>query len=200
MADLNAGQRMSLRTPLSTGMVIALHSAEQDLALCSKGVSAANPKGYLIETKIQLHNMTTAGYIGDIVLEISIRRAENAVLFNAQAKESVLDGWGQPESIPLSMVNPSPSTSGLTILVCDRGDKYQILFNLSTVHYFTKRFPGPATWVTYLDMSYGKVTETLSETLTVNVRKIKALPAHERGPIESGKYVHVLQISGTHSL
>ena len=197
MSDSNAGEWMDLRPPLSSGMVIALHSAEQYLALCSKG----NPKGYQIETNIQLLNSTE-----DVVLEISIRRAENAVLFNAQAKESVLDGWGQPESIPLSMVNPSPSTSGLTILVCDRGDKYQILFNLSTVHYFTKRFSGPATSVKYLDrshisvVSYGKVTATLSQALRVSVRKINALPAHERGPIDSGKYVHVLQISGTHSL
>jgi len=197
---LNAGYWMNLPIPLSTGMVIAFHSAQQDLAPCSKGASAANPNGHPIETNIQLCNTKVGRDTGHILLEISIRRAENAVLFNAQAKESVLDGWGQPESIPLSMVNPSPSTSGLTILVCDRGDKYQILFNLSTVHYFAKRFPGPTTSVLYLDESNGKPTSTLSETLKVNVRKINALPAHERGPIDSGKCVHLLQIYGTYIL
>jgi len=189
---------VQLPDPFSSGfnaMLIAFHSAQQDLALCSQGASTANPKGYPIETNIRLYNDK-----GDVILEISIRRAQNAVVFNAQAKESVLDGWGQPESIPLSMFNPSPSTSGLTILVCDRGDKYQILFNLSTVHYFVKRFRGPATSVEYLDKSHGKPTSTLSQTLTVNVQRIDALPAHERRPIDSGKYVHVLQIFGTHSL
>ena len=192
---LDDGEWEGLPTPLSPGMVIAFNSTQHDLSLCSKGVSAANPKGYPIATNILLLNKT-----GDVVLQISIRRARNAVLFNAQAKESLLDGWGQSESIPLSMVNPSPLTSGLTISVCDRGDKYQILFNLSTVHYFAKRFPGPATSVVYLDKSNGKPTLTLSDSLTVHVRKIDTLPAHERGPIESGKYVHVLQNCEIHNL
>lgn len=180
----------NLPTRLSSGMVIAFNSAGCNLAPCSKGASAANPEDYPIETNIQLFNK-----IEDVVLEISIRRAQNAVLFNAQAKESVLDGWGRPESIPLNIVNPSPLTSGLTILVCDRGDKYQILFNLSTVHYFTKRFPGPATSVKYKDQFAGLPTSTLSYWLKVYVRKIHTLPAHEREPIESGKYVYVVQIS-----
>ena len=192
---LEDGEWEGLPTPLSSGMVIAFNSAQHDFTLCSKGVSAANPKGYPISTNISLFNK-----MGDVVLHISIRRARNAVLFNAQAKESVLDGWGQPESIPLSMVNPSPLTTGLTILVCDRGDKYQILFNLTTVHYFTKRFPGPATAVFYLDKSNGKPTSTLSNSLTVHVRKIDTLPIHEKGPINSGKYVYVLQNCEIHTL
>lgn len=193
--QLDAGQWERLPIPLSTGMVVAFNSAQHDLTLCSKGISAANPKGHPIATDIRLLNKTA-----DVVLQISIRRAQNAVVFNAQARESLLDGWGQPESIPLNIVNPSPLTSGLTISVCDRGDKYQILFNLTTVHYFAKRFLGPATSVEYLDKSFGNSTPTLSEELTVDVRKIDTLPAHERGPIDSGKYVHFLQNFGTHRL
>ena len=189
MGFLTDGQWLVLQTPLTAGMVVTLNSDKQDLSPCSKGASTANPKGGPIQTNIQLLNDED-----DVVLEISIRREQNSVLFNAQAKQSALDGWGQPESIPLSVINPSPSTSGLTILVCDRKDKYQILFNLTTVHYFAKRLPGPATSVQYVNRSPGNPTLALSVTLKVDVRKIDSLPAHEKGPINSGRYAHVPQI------
>lgn len=182
LIHLEDGEGAYLRTHLFKGMVVAFHAAQHNLAPCPRGPSTDNPKGYPIETDIHLLNK-----IGDVVLKISIRRAQNAVLFNAQAKESLLDGWGRPESIPLNIVNPSPPTSGLTISVCDRGDKYQILFNLSTVHYFAKRFPGPATLVFYDDKSCGKPTPTLWNTLTVHFRTIGLLPGHQKGPIESGQ-------------
>ena len=159
-----SGAHVDLETPLSTGMVVALSSGHHDFTPCSDVANSANPKGHRIETNINLENKA-----GDVVLQISIRRAQNVVLFNAKAKNSVLDGWGQPESVPMNLINPSPSTSGLTILVCDRGDKYQILFNLTTVHYFVKRREGAACLVKYEDKSCDKPTPTLSPTLLVSV-------------------------------
>jgi len=189
-ASVASGYRMLLKSHLCTEMVIALRSDLQDFTPCSNVANSANPKGHPIETEINLENKT-----GDVVLQISIRRSQNAVVFNAQVKQSLLDGWGQPESVPLNVINPSPSTSGLTILVCDRGDKYQILFNLTTVHYFAKRMYGPVSSLTYQDKSCGKPTPTLSAELKVHVRDLDDLPSHERGPINSGKHVHILEFA-----
>jgi len=106
MARLSNGEWLGLTTPLTAGMVIIINSDEQDLSPFPNGPGAAKPKGP-IETNIQLLNDAK-----DVVLEISIRRAQNAVLFNSRAKESALDGWGQPESIPLSVVGPPPRPQG----------------------------------------------------------------------------------------
>lgn len=175
MADtLKLGDTIFLKTPLQMGMVIAFKSEHFDLTSSSD----------LGSTKLQLWNEDN-----DIVLQILIQRRPNMVLFmlNACRQLSLLDGWGKAEEIRNVASSWSP-TSNFTISVHDCGDQYQVLFNLTTVHYFHKRFSitSTATKVTYLQESGAG---TLSQSLKVSVYKVTSLPSEEKLAIQTGRQV-----------
>jgi len=80
---------------------------------------------------------------GDCLLVIAIRRYENAIVFNSKTAEG---DWGPEERETLDDKFPGPNT---TITVYDHGDRYQILFDYHTVHYYTKRITKNANSISY---------------------------------------------------
>ncbi|KAH7917729.1 galectin [Leucogyrophana mollusca] len=79
----------------------------------------------------------------DNLLHISIRRAENAIVFNAHEVDK---DWGKEERVPLKGAFVGPDT---VITVVDHGDRYQILTDYHTVHYFNKRISGNVNQLSY---------------------------------------------------
>ncbi|KAF8465530.1 galectin [Kalaharituber pfeilii] len=81
----------------------------------------------------------------DILLQFSVRRTENAIVFNSRRHGA---GWGQEESIQLA--GAFTSSGKTTITAYDHGDRYQILIDGRTVKTFNKRIHEPATQAAYL--------------------------------------------------
>lgn len=179
---LELGGTIFLKTPLQMGMVIAFKSEHLDLTPSDLG-----------PTKLQLWNENN-----DIVLQILIQRRPNMVPFmlNACRQMSPVDGWGEAEEIRNVASSWSPAAN-FTISVHDRGDQYQVLFNLTTVHYFHKRFSmsSTATKVTYLQ-EYG--ARTLSRLLKASVFKVASLPSKEKLAIQTGRQVQNVFFAGNH--
>ncbi|KAJ7690387.1 hypothetical protein B0H17DRAFT_936144, partial [Mycena rosella] len=68
----------------------------------------------------------------DIVLHISFRRDENAIVVNARSSA----GWLSEER---TSFGNKLEGNNYTVTVYDHGDRYQIAFNGRTGHYFTKQ-------------------------------------------------------------
>ena len=68
----------------------------------------------------------------DFLLHVSLHQEENAIIFNSR---NVRGEWGceDRERVQGTFENPS-----INIIVCDHGDKYQVLFSYQTVHYCKK--------------------------------------------------------------
>ncbi|KAI9454510.1 hypothetical protein HD554DRAFT_2043017 [Boletus coccyginus] len=75
---------------------------------------------------------------GNVLLHISFRRAENAIVFNTK---KVGVGWGQEERVPLDGKIATPA-SNTAIMVFDFGNHYQILIDYRSVHSYNKRLAG----------------------------------------------------------
>jgi len=167
-ATLQLEETILLKTPLQKGMVLTFKSDYLDLTPSDLG-----------STRLQLWNKDK-----DVVLQILIQRRPSRVLFNAGTQLSPLDGWGRAEEIT-NITNSWP-TSNFAISVHDCGTQYQVLFNLTTVYYFHKRFSttSTVTKVTYLQESRA---ETLHRSLKVSVYNLAALPAKEKQAIETGR-------------
>ncbi|KIM47202.1 hypothetical protein M413DRAFT_23445 [Hebeloma cylindrosporum] len=171
---LEVGGSIRLKSPLTKGMILALKSRRLDLSAPKH--KSTDPM------KLQLWNKA-----GEIVLQILIYSKENMVSFNSRTQVSLLDGWGERETI-FHIATSFQSTSRFTISVHDCGDKYQILFNLTTVHFFQKRFSinSSATKVTYRQGSGNDSPTTLSPSLQVSVYSSDALPTVEKKAIQLG--------------
>jgi hypothetical protein len=175
--DLQKGAE--LRLDISQETIIAFKSTVFDLA--KLGIF----KGGAQETYLDLYNGND-----DILLSIMIRRGQNKVFLNDRASKSLVDGWGQTQSIDLSPVDVERwKRSGVTISIHDCSTRslprYQILFDLTTMCYFNKRFPGSAKKVTYSDR-FAKSSQ-LSDPLKVFFYKLEDLAAQERQSIVSGR-------------
>lgn len=72
---------------------------------------------------------------GDLLLHISFRRAEDAIVFNT---DIVGSGWGREERVTLfgKIATPAYKTA---IIVFDFVDRYHILIDYRTVHSYKKR-------------------------------------------------------------
>jgi hypothetical protein len=81
----------------------------------------------------------------NLLLHISFRRAEDAIVFNAM-KTGV--GWGPEERVPLDGKISTPA-SNTAIMVFDFGSHYHILIDYRTVHSFKKRLFGNVRSVSY---------------------------------------------------
>ena len=82
---------------------------------------------------------------GDVLLTVAIRRAANAIILNSKP----VDGsWGTEEKVTLEgrFVSDGLNT---TITVYDHGDRFQVLIDYNTIHYFVKRIEKNGTAVSY---------------------------------------------------
>ena len=184
--DLIPGKEFPLLNS-SAGKIIAFKSTRFDLHLLphpttNLRATAARSSA----THLDLYNIKN-----DIILRITIRFGQNKVFFNDRADKSLLDGWGQEKSVDLNPVDVERwKRLGVTISVYDpyprahSKEQYQILFDLTTVFYFDKRFPEPA-----IKMGYSLTAEYqhLSVPLKFFCYGLDDLPLVERQAIESGK-------------
>jgi hypothetical protein len=186
--DLSAGKDLPLR--LVPGRIVALKSAKFDLTVPSDNDWASvSPR-----MDLDLWNINN-----DLILRITILRGRNKVFFNDRADKSLLDGWGQEKSVELSQVDVDKwQRSGVTISVHDCStaskEQYQILFDLTTMCRFDKRFPGPAIMIHYSAQKSPDGTSDsgipaqgiLSDPLKVLTYKLDDLPPVEKQALNSG--------------
>jgi hypothetical protein len=187
--DLSAGNELPL-DDLSPGMIVALKSAKLDLTVPSdKGWASVSPR-----MDLDLCNIDN-----DIILRITILRGTNKVFFNDHANKSLLDGWGQEKSVELSQEDVDRwQRSGVTISVHDcstpSNEQYQILFDLTTIYYFDKRFPGSPIKIEYSAQRSPDDTSDsgipahgiLSDSLKVFTYNVDDLPLMEKQAVKSG--------------
>ncbi|PVF99326.1 galectin [Serendipita vermifera] len=121
---------VTLKSELKADGIVIFQSAKLDLHPSPTGTNTID------NTALNLINGN------DILLTISIRRVENAVVFNSMLN----NGWGNEERIPLQGAFKGNDT---TVMVYDHGDRYQILFNYHTVKYYNKRSQKNATSLSY---------------------------------------------------
>ena len=101
---------------------------------------------------------------GQLILHISFRRDENVIVFNTHRRGR----WEVEERVGFQAsftsedghIQPSPS-----IAICDHGDRFQVMINYHTIHYFMKRFLDNAAAISY--QSENK--SLFSDNLDVNV-------------------------------
>lgn len=110
-----------LRKQLASDNIIILRSSTIDL------FNSAN-------TDINLLNSS-----GQMILHIAFRRTENVIVFNTfranrwESEERV--GFEGHFTYEDGHIKPAPS-----ITICDHGDRFQVMINHRTIHYFNKRF------------------------------------------------------------
>ena len=187
--DLSTGEELPLNG-FSPGMIIALKSAKFDLMAPDDNDGASvSPR-----MDLDLWNINN-----DIILRITILRGTNKVFFNDRADKSLLDGWGQEQSVELSREDVDKwQLSGVTISVHDCStpskEQYQILFDLTTMCFFNKRFPGPPIKIEYSTQQSpddtsdsGKLAHgILSNPLKVFTHNVDDLPLVEKQAVKSG--------------
>jgi hypothetical protein len=175
--NLHISRKLSLKSQLSTGVIIVLKSTQFNLEDLQDGMVHA--------THLDLYNKHN-----DIVLRITIRRGQNKVFFNDRAHKSLSNGWGQKQSLDLSLADVDRwKRSGVKISIQDCSTpsekRFQVYFNLTTVYSFKKRFPGLATKLVY--SSTAKFCRPqLSTPLEVSFYELNDLPLVERQVVESG--------------
>lgn len=111
---------------------------------------------------------------GNILLHIAIRRDVGKIVFNSKP---VGGSWGTEESVALEGVFSGPYP---TIRVYDHGDRFLILADPETIHYFKKRISGNAE-----NFSYGthKPPSVFSNILAVTVyRSFTGIEPHTLPP------------------
>ena len=188
--DLSAGKELPIS--LSPGRIIALKSAKFDLTEPhDNDWASVSPR-----MDLDIWNINN-----DIILRITILRGTNKVFFNDHAAKSLLDGWGQEKSVELSQVDVDNwQRSGVTISVHDCStrykEQYQILFDLTTIYRFDKRFPGPAIMIQYFarrspdgTSDSGKSVNAhgiLSDPLKVLTYNLEDLSLVEKQAVKSG--------------
>jgi hypothetical protein len=128
---LHLDQTINLKRDFKPDGIMVLHSATLDLTPSQTGT------GEIDNTAINLKHG------GDILLHISIRRKEDAVVFNSKTANG---NWGTEERVPLQGTFRGPNT---TITVYNHGDRFQILFDYHTIHYYNKRIQANANSVSY---------------------------------------------------
>ena len=114
-------QTVTLKTPFKAENIIVFQSAKLDLTP-STGPGIDNTAVNILDA------------LGDVLLHISIRRKEDAIVLNSRPANGI---WGQEERVPLKgLFVDAPNT---TITVYDHGDRYQVLIDYKTIYYFVKR-------------------------------------------------------------
>ena len=178
-----------LNVNFSAGMVIAFISTQLDLMTS-------------IMTSDSRINLDLCNMENDVILHIMFLRGKNMVFFNDHMDKSLLDGWGQQQSVKLSQVNVDRwNCLGVTISVHDCStpskEQYQILFDLTMMYYFNKRFPGPMININYSfypsDSNFllpeDEPLRILSKSLKVVTCNLDDLPIMQKQAIKSGGWV-----------
>nr|BAJ72707.1 galectin homolog [Laccaria amethystina] len=144
---LPLSQTVQLAQPFQAENIIVFQSAQLDLT--------PNPGRGHDNTSVNIFSAA-----GDILLTISIRRAENAIVMNSLPASG---NWGTEESVPLEgrFVNGGLNT---TITVYDHGDRFQVLIDYNTIHYYAKRIQKNGTAVSYLTDQASPFSNTLAVT------------------------------------
>ncbi|KAF8460917.1 galectin [Kalaharituber pfeilii] len=152
---LKLGGALTLSNAVQADGIVIFQSAFVDVRSCPVGDN----------TSFNLLNRS-----GDCLLHITFRRPKNVIVFNARRHDG---GWGSQESIPLA---GAFKTDGLaTVTVYDHGDRYQILIDGRTVHYFQKRFHDAATQVSYgTDASPPPFSDPVAVTQFQNIGELSA--------------------------
>ena len=172
---------VDLPVNLSPGMIIAFKSSLFDLTTTRGALKGGS------QATLDLYNNKK-----DIILRIKICKGRNKVFFNDFARKNLVDGWGQEQSVDLSPTDIEKwQRSGVTISVHDCSthseQKYQILFDLTTVCYFDKHFPGPAIKASYREAPEDTSRPHLSNPVKVVVYLLKDLSPKETQAILSGR-------------
>ncbi|KAH6911073.1 Galectin-3 [Coprinopsis sp. MPI-PUGE-AT-0042] len=149
---LRLKDKTALNEPLKENGIIVFQSGSLDL----KPSPNVGPTG-IDNTSINLLNSQD-----DILLHISIRRLENAIVFNTRPHNG---GWGNEERIPLK--GAFTDRRDPTITVYDHPDRLQIMFDYKTVHYYNKRIRDKVSKLSY-QINQGQ-TPPFSDVLAVNV-------------------------------
>ena len=170
---------------LSAGMILAFKSSRFDLT--TAGAFKRFQSKREAQATLDLYNTNN-----DIILRIKICSGKQKVFFNDFARTSLVDGWGAEKSVDLSPADIEKwQRSGVTISVHDCSthskQQYQILFDLTTVCYFDKQFPGPATKAIYQEAPEDTSLPRLSDPLKVTTYLLNALPQKDRKAIEYGR-------------
>jgi len=123
----------------------------------------------------------------ELILHMSIRRLQGVIIFNTRASRAVHHGWGPEEVVQLEGYRSEISRSE-RILVYDLGDRFQIIFGLTTIYYFIKRFSNG----TPVKMSYSATAQyategnlLLSKVIFISVFNPSDLPLYEKEIIEA---------------
>ncbi|KAF9236893.1 galectin, partial [Melanogaster broomeanus] len=124
---LKLGGDVGLNVDLTTDGIITFRSASHDVSSGSSGD----------QTSVNLNDSD-----GNRVLHLSFRRSQNLIVFNHKKNGT----WGTEERVALGGKFFKPDT---TVMVYDHGDRFQILIDYRTVHYFTKRITASVRSVSY---------------------------------------------------
>jgi hypothetical protein len=124
-------QTVTLKQEFKAENIIVFQSAKLDLTP-STGSGIDNTAVNLISAD------------SDILLTISIRRTENAIVLNSKPANG---NWGTEERVTLKGLFDNGLNT--TITVYDHGDRFQILINYNTIHYYVKRIQKNAAAVLY---------------------------------------------------
>jgi hypothetical protein len=182
-AKLQRGGEIPLN--LSAGMVIAFQSRRFDLTTTG-AFKLFQSKGKAQAT-LDLYNTNN-----DIILRVKFRRGKKKFYLNDFARTSLADGWGPERRVDLSPAYIEKwKRSGVTISVHDCSthskQQYQILFDLTTVGYFDKQFPGPAIKAIYQEALEDTSLPLLSDPLNVTTYLLNDLSQNERKAVVYGR-------------
>lgn len=132
-------------------------------------------------TDIGLYNS-----VDELILLISIRRQEGVIAFNSRASRNLHHGWGPEETVEIAKYSAEISRSD-RILVYDLGEKFQVIFGLTTIYYFAKRFkdgtPKKASYESTV-ADENPINFLLSRDIFISVFNLSDLPAYEKEIIE----------------
>jgi hypothetical protein len=128
---LPIGEKVELKQEFKAENIIVFQSAKLDLTP-SSGTGIDNTYVNIISAD------------NNILLHISIRRAQNAIVLNSRTADGP---WGTEERVTLE----GRFVNGLntTITVYDHGDRFQVLIDYNTIHYYEKRIHENGTAVSY---------------------------------------------------
>lgn len=140
-------QTVTLKSQFKAENIIVFQSAKLDLTP-STGPGIDNTAVNILDAA------------GDILLHVSIRRAENAIVFNSLP---VNGAWGTEERVTLRGLFGNGLNT--TITIYDHGDRFQILIDYKTVHYYAKRIQANGTAISYA-INPGQISP-FSNTLSV---------------------------------
>lgn len=140
---------------LNTGAIMIIRSTTLDLTVKPGATDPTADK-----TAINLMNKSSEG----ILLQIAFLRSENSIVFNSAFKGPTgALVWGDQETVQLQGTFVGPDTS---ITIYNHDDRFQILIDYRTVHYYTKRSDATASALSY--STNANQTSPFSHTLTVD--------------------------------